>query len=81
MMLYTSSFYSATQICAYSTVQHRLNTNPCLLSPFTLGKWSLFHARRVYKYRIMKEEADEEEKEYCTRLAVGLTENQWEVIS
>ena len=46
--------------------------------PFQAGNFAYFHARRFYKYKVMKQDADDVEKEYTTRLVLKLSETQWE---
>ena len=52
-----------------------------LTAPFNLGKFVYFNLRRFYKYTIRGEELDDEEKEYRTRIAVGLKPSQWEMLT
>lgn len=52
-----------------------------LMLPFVWGKLAWFHTKRFYKYTIRKEEFDEDEKDYRTRMCIGLNEVQWEAVS
>jgi len=46
--------------------------------PFHAGNFAYFHARRCYKYKVMKQDPDDVEKDYMTRIVLKLTESQWE---
>ena len=50
-----------------------------MFRPFNLGKLAWFHIRRFYKYTVMRQEFDDEEKDYRTMKVVGLSQLQWDV--
>jgi len=52
-----------------------------LMLPYHTSIFAHFHVRRFFKYKVMKQEADETEKDYCTRMATKLSEAQWEMVS
>jgi DnaJ family protein C protein 25 len=51
-----------------------------LMSPYTIYKWCAWYIRWIFKFKIMKQEYGEEEKEYLTCTNLGLSSNYWSAL-
>lgn len=51
-----------------------------IISPYTFYKWSAWYVRWTYKFRFMKQEYGDEEKEYLTYTNLGLTATYWDAL-